>query len=151
MAELGLDLRSSSCCSVWSWWLVLKELSQVAVSWAVCWGRPAHWLRGLWVRCPRSCCAHLQSEMYSLPLSHLAARGTAFSSLSGQKCDKIFGIQERCFTINAEMFLQTTGYCLNHISVESFVFKTWPHITRCAFLAFSKSGFFPTIFPRKQG
>lgn len=99
------------------------------------------------MRCHRSCCAHLQSEIYSLPLSHLAARGTAFSSLSGQKCDKIFGIQERCFTINAEMFLQTTDYCLNHISVESFVFKTWPHITRCAFLAFSKGGFFSTIIP----
>ena len=83
-------------------------------------------------------------------LGHLAAWGTALSSLSGQKRDKIFGIWERCFTINTEMFLQTTGYCLNHISVESFVFKAWPHITRYAFLAFNKGGFFFRYYSQRS-
>ena len=77
-----------------------------------------------------------------MPLSHLAAASPAFSSLPGQKCDKTFGIQERCFTVSTEMFLQTVDYCLNYISVQSFVFQGMASHHKVCFLAFNKGGFF---------
>lgn len=140
--------------------LILLSLKLVACSWGAfpggC-GLLGFWLRqssplvpwALSVLSQVMLCSSLEWDIFIATITP-RCMGTAFSSLPGWKCDKIFGIQERCFTINAEMYLQNTGYCLSHISFESFVFKAWPHITRCAFSAFSKGGFFFSTMISKE-